>query len=139
LSVFFLLCQIWYQLGEYEKSRKYFQCFLKTRTDDNDYYKLVARLLDAKVNAESMDAEKLGLLKGLKNVVHGSELAEQVLKDMAEPYHTDRFTKLPRCPVCEQCPLEEECLTPKKLSIARKIYAEMSANHIDKTKFAWVN
>lgn len=138
LSVSFLLCQIWYQLGEYEKSRKHFQRFLKTRTDENDYYKLVARFLDAKVNAESMDAKKLGLLKGLKNEVNGSELAEQVIKDMAEPYRTDRFTKLPRCPVCEQCQLEEECLTPKKLSMARKVYAEMAPNHIDKTKFAWV-
>ncbi len=138
LSLSFFLSQLCYHLGQYQKSRNHFQQFLQTRQDENKYYQLIARYLDEKVNDGSIDADRFGLLKNLDDTGNGRELAEKVIEDMAEPYFIERFTKLPKCPGCGHCALETDCLTPKKMSMARKIYAQMEANRIDQNKFTWV-
>jgi ribosomal protein S12 methylthiotransferase accessory factor len=138
LSLSFILSQLCYHLGQYQKSHNHFQQFLQTRQDRNKYYQLIARYLDEKVNDNSIDADRSGLLKILEDNGNGRELAEKVIDDMAEPYCIERFTKLPKCPECGHCPLETDCLTPKKISMARKIYAKMEAKRIDQKQFTWV-
>jgi ribosomal protein S12 methylthiotransferase accessory factor len=138
LSLSFFLSQLCYHLGQYQKSQNHFQKFLQTRQDGSKYYQLVARFLDEKVKDDSIGADKCGLLKILDDTGNGRELAEKVIEDMAKPYFIEQFTKLPKCPECGHCPLETDCLTPKKLFMARKIYAQMEANSIDQTKFSWV-
>ena len=138
LSVFFLVSQIWYQLRMYTKSKRNFQRFLKTRMDQNAYYKIMERFLDMKVSADSTEFEISQLLIHQEEDNLDKAFAHQVIEDMVEPYNTIKFTKLPQCPDCDGCSLHDDCLTTNKLVMANKIYAQMVANKIDQSQLSRV-
>ncbi len=135
LSVAFLLSQMWYQLGDYEKSKQHFLNFMRTRADENEYYRSVAMFLDAKTKKKGTDTGPRQLGEGA--AIGDQKLVEQILQDMTEPYRADRFTKFPQCPACDRCPLSAECLTRNKMKMASKVYTALAGSAIDQKSWSW--
>lgn len=135
LNVAFLLTQIWYKLEEYGSALNCFEQFLDTRPKEiTPYYKMVRQYLQLKAEKKK--------IKEIKEFLHSNfadnKLADEVLQDFSEPEEIFRHVKLPRCPDCRDCKLNEECLTRYKMEMSETIYRQMSAHQPNQKALSWV-
>ncbi|MGA1840393.1 MAG: YcaO-like family protein [bacterium] len=134
LEVSFLLTLIWYRLGALDKARLSFKLFLKEQKEEKEYYKIVDQYLDLKV--KGIDEEKIAqkiLKKGFDQ-----KLVETVMQDMSDPDEIFKYIKLPKCPDCSGCELQNDCLTNGKQVIAHNIYPIMKENEIDQIRLSLI-
>jgi ribosomal protein S12 methylthiotransferase accessory factor len=131
----FLLSQIWYRLGRFDRAREDFKKFLETRKDDkNPYYDLVERYLERRAGGQS--AEEAA--RGLTDDPAQAELARTVAKDLADPAAVFRYTHLPNCPDCPTCELRPDCVTAGKLAMMEVLHPTMAARKIEQADLAWL-
>lgn len=136
LNVAFLLSQLWYKLGRFDKARDVFKTFLKTRDGDNNpYYELVERYLDDRANGRSADEAAGALLEPPGQAAFARAVAE----DLADPADALRFNCLPNCPDCSDCQLHADCVTAGKLSMIDALHPAMASRRIEQRDLAWVN
>lgn len=133
VTVAFLLTQIWYKLGNSQKAADYFAAFRKSRPLPIPYYDMAGRFLDLKTEGLSNDS----ILQQLKSEFTDTKTVEEVCHDLDNPQNIFNFMKFPRCPNCEGCPLNEDCLTTRRMNISDKLYPVMKNFHWDQTRLAW--
>ena len=125
VTVAFLLSQIHYALGNYGDAVRFFDLFAASRPDDAPYYALVRHYLQARANGSAPEEIRSLLETQATHETTQRQMVDQVLADMREPYQLSRFTRLPECPNCADCPLTDCCQTRHKLDLARLVYATM--------------
>jgi YcaO-like protein with predicted kinase domain len=134
--VAFLLSQIWFKLGQFDKAKNAFNVFLKIREGDkNPYYELVDRYLERR--ADGLTTEESA--KALTEDPAQEELARIVVEDMTNPEAVFRFALFPNCPDCPDCELRADCITTSRLAAMEKLLLAMTSLQIDQLKLSWVN
>jgi YcaO-like protein with predicted kinase domain len=134
ITVSFLTTQIWYRLGELQKARRAYKSFLETRKEENPYYDLAGKFLDLKIEGLSNTSIQKEMLRENNN----KRLVEEVFADLSHPEDIFQHIKLPQCPRCESCRLNDDCLTTSRLSIAHKLYPIMKNHIIDQKSLSWI-
>jgi YcaO-like protein with predicted kinase domain len=133
-NIAFMLSQTWYKLGHFDWARDNFKKFLKTREDDkNTYYELVDRYLGWR--AEGFSAEEAG--SKLADDTKQEELARIVAEDLADPALIFQYTRLPNCPDCSACELQQDCVTTGKLTMMGNVQKALTTQLIDQAELAW--
>ncbi|MGA1839880.1 MAG: YcaO-like family protein [bacterium] len=132
LNVSFILTQIWYKLGDINKARSYFKQFLGNRKEKNEYYEILDKYLDLKV--QGMNEKQI--TESILRDGFDQELVKTVVKDMANPGEIFKYTKFPKCPDCTHCKISEDCLTKTQLFISHKLYPIMKENKFDQTRLS---
>ncbi|MCG8686718.1 MAG: YcaO-like family protein [Desulfobacterales bacterium] len=125
INVAFVLTQIYYSLGNYEQAHFHFKRFCVTRKELDPYYTLIKHYLEARCKGIDDNKLKSDLTSIAREEEIESDIVNQVIKDMAEPYLLKSKTKLPRCPNCNDCHLLDACQTRHKLTLARAVYSSM--------------
>ncbi len=137
VSLAFLLAQIWYRLGQYEKARESIQEFLDTRAEKYRY-----GYYDRLIQYLACRAEGLAHAEAAQQLAQDPEWGDAgrlLAEEMAEPREVFRFTKLPNCPDCADCELRLDCITTGALALVDKIYPAMCRDGIEQTALDWVN
>jgi YcaO-like protein with predicted kinase domain len=131
-----LLSQIWYRLGDLEKSNESFKVFMELREgDENPYYDLVACYLARLADGMSKEEAAQNLTDNPAYV----DLACTVIEDLADSDEIFRFVKLPNCPDCDQCDLQDDCVMTGRLNVMSGLYAAMLSHKVNQEGLAWVN
>ncbi|MBN1188853.1 MAG: YcaO-like family protein [Dehalococcoidales bacterium] len=136
LNLAFLLSQIWYRLGRFDKARDSFSLFLKDREEDkNPYYEVVGHYLEMRAGGLSKEEAASRLAEDREK----AEIARIVAADMARPEEIFRFDKLPSCPDCPRCELRPDCATAGKIATMEILFTAMASRQIQQTDLSWVN
>jgi ribosomal protein S12 methylthiotransferase accessory factor len=134
INMAFLLTQIWYSLGYFEKANESFKKFLQTRTTKNLYYEFVEKYLEWLTEGLSTQAAFDRLLQE----VDAKDIARQVGEDLSDPKQAFSLIKLPNCPDCKTCELYTDCLTTGRVTMANILYPSMLRTAIDQQALSWL-
>ena len=135
VEISFFLTLVWYKLGELEKARDSFDNFLKERKekkDENKYYEAAAKYFELK--AGGCDEKKI--FEKIVEEVDSEDIVKLVIDDLADPDRVFKFIRLPKCPRCSDCQLEEDCITKNQTALSRILYPAMNRNRIDQGRLA---
>jgi hypothetical protein len=121
IPVSFLRTQIYCRVGRFPDASSAFSEFLASRADDNAYYRGVDEYL--KLRAQGVSAADAG--GQLQGKGLAPETVEQVCRDLADPAQVFRYVRLPVCPRCDACSINEDCLTAALLRISHRVYPAM--------------
>jgi hypothetical protein len=90
----------------------------------NNYYDLVRQYLG--LRAQGLSASEIEA--NMTGDGNASEQVRQICEDMANPDAVFAHIRLPECPHCATCNLEEYCVTRLQLGMARSLYPIMKRN-----------
>jgi hypothetical protein len=127
LTIDFFLTQLWYRLGEFNKAKQSFDGFLENRKEKPEYYKVIAEYL--KLKAEKYDDRTIQ--SKLEQSNFESKVIKKVCMDMDDPEKIFRYIKLPRCPDCLHCDLQNDCLTKTQMEISHRLYSKHQEKVVD--------
>ncbi len=121
IPVSFLRTQLYYRVGRFADASSAFSEFLASRSDDNPYYRGIDHYL--KLRAKDISAtDACGQLRGLGLP---QETVDQVCRDLADPALVFRHVRLPACPRCDACAINDDCLTEALLRVSHRVYPAM--------------
>ncbi len=131
----FLLTQLRYRIGNYEKAMDALKLFRESRKKDEIYYEIVNEYLKLKNEKFNSQAIYIKILKK----GFDKKVVEQVCEDLLDPKTVLKYVPLPKCPKCNTCGLQKDCITKSKINISHRLYNEMKNNVIDQSSLSWTS
>ena len=124
----YLLGMLFFRIGNYEKSFKYLDLYIKDegyKLGNLGYYSCV--LLYLKLKAKNFSTDNLAVI--LKNT-YGENLSQKVIANLSNPEDCFKYFILPDCGNCSICPINKECYYDKWNEINTKIIQKIRNNPI---------
>ena len=125
----YLLGMLFFRTGNYEKSYKYLDIYIKEygkELGNLDYYSCV--LLYLRLKTDKMSEKEINAI--LKNIF-GEKLSQEVINDLSKPEDCFKYFTLPECGECTGCPIKQECKYEKWNEINTKIIQKIESNPIN--------
>lgn len=126
LSVEILATLLSLYLEKYELGITYLEKYLENK-DRQEYVYYYACLFYLKEKVNGTDA------KSLTRRLYSKELAEEIIHDLSSPQDIFQYYKLPNCPFCEKCQLNNDCKQKEMNTIQERIKDRWVTNRIDQT------
>lgn len=135
MNLAFFMSLLRYRLGKFKEAFEAFEVFIKDRKNDVAYYSAAFEYMKYKADGKSHDEIVDFLYK--KNF--DRKVVDMVCSDLKDPKDIFQYVKFPVCPDCNNCHLDEFCITKGKILVTDKLYQTMKKNMPDQRSLSELN
>lgn len=124
---------LFYKNGNYGKSLKYLELFLKDKDKTNYIYYDAVRLF---VTLNKVGKSSLKETSDILSKCFGTELAEEIVNDIDDRKKIFKYYKMPSCPNCNKCKLKNNCKLDTIIELEIRLNEKTESAAIDQSSIS---